>query len=331
MKKEQFPLWKKGEYACPSMNGYIPTITAYLHEDDQIRPAMIIAPGGGYRMTAPGEAEPVAEKFYRKGYQTFVVIYSVVPAFIREMGPLGYAPLKDFARAMRLVRANSEKWKTDPKKIAVCGFSAGAHLAGSLSVHWDKEVLADPVYEGISARPDAALLCYPVITSGKYAHADSFVALLGADASKEKMEEMSLEKQVRKDMPPVFLWQTADDDAVPVENSYLMAESLRCMGVPFEHHVFASGPHGMGLADQDWKEKSWGDMYPLKTEYLGFLSAKEKGIESEQMQDFAQVETFAEFCERKKEFLYADPDADERIAAWPDLAVGWLLRIWSAK
>ena len=114
MKREQFPLWKAAEYSCPSMSGYIPTITAYLHTDDIIRPAVIIAPGGGYRMTAPGEAEPVAERFYQEGYQAFVVVYSVVPAYIAEEGPLGYAPLKDFARAMRIVRSNCKEWHIDP-------------------------------------------------------------------------------------------------------------------------------------------------------------------------------------------------------------------------
>ena len=333
MKREQFSLWKETEYNCPSMSGYIPTITTYLHTDERIRPAVIIAPGGGYRMTAPGEAEPVAERFYREGYQAFVVVYSVVPAFIPEEGPLGYAPLKDFARAMRTVRSNHKEWHVDPQRVAVCGFSAGAHLAGSLSVDWDLDAVTDPdpVYAGVSARPDASILCYPVITSGKYAHADSFVALLGMDALEEKMEEMSLEKQVRPDMAPVFLWQTADDDTVPVENSYLFAQALRQAKVPFEHHVFSNGPHGMGLADADWKEKNWGDMYPLQTEYLGFLTAKERHTENSQMQDFSGVNTFEEFCTRKKELLYADPNGDVRIAEWPTLATGWLQRIWSNK
>ena len=105
-------------------------------------------------------------------------------------------------------------------------------------------------YQTASAKPNAVILSYPVITSGDCAHRGSFTALLGADASEEELEYISLEKQVTEDMPPCFLWQTATDELVPVQNSFLFAQALQEKKIPYAFHVFSKGKHGLSLADE---------------------------------------------------------------------------------
>ena len=105
-------------------------------------------------------------------------------------------------------------------------------------------------YQTASAKPNAVILSYPVITSGDCAHRGSFTALLGADASEEELEYMSLEKQVTEDIPPCFLWQTAIDELVPVQNSFLFAQALQEKKIPYAFHVFSKGKHGLSLADE---------------------------------------------------------------------------------
>ena len=253
-------IWREWEYSYPAAYGFRPIIVSYIHEDKKVRPCMLVVPGGGYRYVSSTEADPVARTFYAAGYNVFVLAYTV--NYLDE--PLKLQPLMDIARAVRIIRYHAEKCSVDPDKIVVCGFSAGAHLCASLCVHYPDISDPDPKYAPISARPDAAVLGYPVITSGEYAHSDSFTALLGADAGEKELEYMSLEKHVTDDMPPCFLWQTASDDSVPVENSYLFAMACRKAGVPFAHHVFSEGIHGMSVATEEWLEGCYGTPYTLE-------------------------------------------------------------------
>ena len=119
-------------------------------------------------------------------------------------------------------------------------------------------------YQTASAKPNAVILSYPVITSGDCAHRGSFTALLGADASEEELEYMSLEKQVTEDMPPCFLWQTATDELVPVQNSFLFAQALQEKKIPYAFHVFSKGKHGLSLADEAWANEEFGEPYTLE-------------------------------------------------------------------
>lgn len=253
-------IWREWEYSYPAAYGFRPIIVSYIHEDKKVRPCMLVVPGGGYRYVSSTEADPVARTFYAAGYNVFVLAYTV--NYLDE--PLKLQPLMDIARAVRIIRYHAEKCSVDPDKMAVCGFSAGAHLCASLCVHYSDISDPDPKYAPISARPDAAVLGYPVITSGEYAHKDSFTALLGADAGEKELEYMSLEKHVTDDMPPCFLWQTASDESVPVENSYLFAMACRKAGVPFAHHVFSEGIHGMSVATEEWLEGCYGTPYTLE-------------------------------------------------------------------
>ena len=204
----------------------------------------------------------------------FVLAYTV-NHFDELKAPLKKQPLNDISRALRIIRGNSVRYHIDPLKIAVCGFSAGGHLCGSLCVHYEDIKDPDPGYEEVSNRPDAAVLCYPVITSGEYAHRESFRALLGEEADEAELAYMSLEKHVTADTPPCFLWQTATDASVPVENSYLFAEACRKAGVPYAHHVFSDGIHGMSVATPEWLDKETEDLYTLEQIRLLAEAARE--------------------------------------------------------
>ena len=227
-------------------------ICAYLHEGDESmpaslrceHPAVIIFPGGAYAFTSPREADPVALAFLSMGYQTFIVRYRTG----EQAG--GKRPLEDAARSIAWVRAHSAKWYIDPEKIVVLGFSAGGHLAASLGVHWnDAEIAArlelSPNEARAALRPNAMVLCYPVITASEHAHSDS-IRRVSAHC-KEDVSYWALEQHVTPDTPPAFLWHTVADPAVPVENSLLMASALHRAGVPCEVHLFERGGHGMSV------------------------------------------------------------------------------------
>lgn len=226
MRTEQIDLWDKDEYQYGAAFGFIPNIHGYIHdENEDMRTCLIVVPGGGYRTVSPTEGEIVAKKFYDMGYNTFVCTYTTN---ILLLEPLKMQPLKDLSRAVRYVRKYAEEFHIS--KVVVCGFSAGGHLAGSLCVHWQDVDDEKQEMNHISSRPDAAILSYPVITSGEFAHLDSFKALLGEPMGLEDREYMSLEKQVTDHTPPIFLWQTITDELVPVENSILMVQALKEKG-----------------------------------------------------------------------------------------------------
>lgn len=222
MKIRKEVLWKEGEYAFPMAFGFVPNITAYLHEEgEKPRPCMVVVPGGGYSLCAPSEGEPVAKRFYEMGFDSFVLTYTTN---LLAQVPLGKQPMRDLARAVRWIRSHTPEYGLNPERVVLCGFSAGAHLCGSLCVHFDDVPEEDPFLKGYSARPDAALLCYPVVTAGEHRHEGSFRALLGewkpqdsdkAPGDDNHLEYFSIEKQVRGDMPPCFLWQTVTDEVVP--------------------------------------------------------------------------------------------------------------------
>ncbi len=159
-------------------------------------------------------------------------------------------PMLDVQRSIRFIRYNSKKFNVDPNRIGVLGFSAGGHLAGISAVHFDFGKKDDDEIDKVSCRPDMAILCYPVITTGEYRHENSIKTLLGKNPSQELLDFMSIEKQIKKDTPPMFLWHTAEDASVPMENSLFLAKALKEKGIDFELHIFPKGRHGLGLLNE---------------------------------------------------------------------------------
>ena len=213
--------------------------------------AVVVCPGGGYGGRAPHEAAVIAERFNQEGVHAFVVHYRVAPS----RHP---APIMDVSRALRMVRSRAAAWRVRADRIAVCGFSAGGHLAASRGVLSERyPFMAEDDLHALSNRPDAMILAYPVISSGPFGHRGSFENLLGPNAAPALLQEMSLELQVTPRTPPAFLWHTADDAAVPVENSLLLFEALRRHQVGAELHVYPSGPHGLGLAPDNPHIATW--------------------------------------------------------------------------
>ena len=204
-----------------------------------MKAAVIICPGGAYRHLSPRESEPVARAFEAMGCKTSILRYT-----IREddaTPPLGLEPVRQLSRRVGELRESA-----DGAPIFVCGFSAGGHLAATLGVHWRTLGLN---------RPDGLILCYPVITAEpELCNAESIENITGAD----RRDFFSLEKHVTPDTPPAFLWHTAADRDVPVENSLLFATAMKRAGVPFELHVYPFGEHGLSLANAEVEQPEKG-------------------------------------------------------------------------
>ena len=209
-----------------------------------IRPTIIILPGGGYTMRSERERDPVALHFLSMSYNVFILDYSVN----EDAGDLN--PLLEISEALIRIRENAVRWMCDPTRVAVAGFSAGAHLAVSIAtLHNHKRVTdVQKVTDG-NNRADAVILAYPVITTGEYAHRGSIEKVTKNDEG--LLELLSLEKQVTEDASPVFIWHTVTDSAVPVENSFLLAQAYRNANVPFELHLCESGDHGLSMCTDE--------------------------------------------------------------------------------
>ena len=216
------------------------------------RRAVIVCPGGGYSGLSDREDEVVAAQYLAAGFATFILHYSV------KENAKDFQPLKEAALAIKHVRENAQHYSVDPNYIFISGFSAGGHLAASAGVFWDhpavKEVLGCED-TGI-ARPTGMILSYPVITTGEYTHVHSTQRLCGKfnkepilTYTREEADRFSMELHVKENTPPAFLWHTAADQAVPVENSLLFAAALSRAKVPFELHIFPEGKHGLSLCN----------------------------------------------------------------------------------
>jgi acetyl esterase/lipase len=229
----------------------LPQITEYPAASSG---AVVIFPGGGYGHLAEHEGKVIAQWLNSIGITAFVLEYRLAPDYKHP------AMLCDAQRAVRYARSRAEDLGFDKNKIAVMGFSAGGHNAGAVSVHYDKK-LYEPTDEidKESARPDASILCYPVIDMFEYRHDGSRQNLLGSPSLLADKELMALHHHVTTDTPPAFLWHTSEDQAVPVENTLLYADALAKVCVPFEVHIYPYGSHGLGLAPGNAHVAQWAD------------------------------------------------------------------------
>lgn len=252
-------------------HGFMPTLTAYILDgnpnEEEKRPSVIVVPGGGYGGVSYREGERIALAYSGAGFHTFILDYCVAP----HRHPL---PIQNLAKSIKIIREKSDEWGIDTEKIAVCGFSAGGHLAASISTLWnDNSIFSNDINVNTHHKPNASILCYPVITSGEFAHRGSFKNLTGSEIENNLWNEMSLEKRVDKNTPPAFLWHTYSDGGVPVENSLLYAKALRENDIPFEMHIYPDGPHGMSCVSDEtyWKVPKFTRNYPWIDQSIEWL------------------------------------------------------------
>jgi acetyl esterase/lipase len=233
--------------------------------------AVIIAPGGSYaRLSMNNEGRAPANYLNALGIAAFVLRY--------RLGPQYHHPIElgDAQRAIRTVRARAAEWHIATDRIGMMGFSAGGHLASSVSTHFDagNTDAADPI-DRVSNRPDFAVLGYPVISFVEpWTHQGSKTNLLGDKADPALARSLSSETQVTASTPPAFIYHTNADTVVPVENAVAYFLALRKAGVPAEMHIFKDGPHGTGLGMQDPALAEWPRLLANWLKASGFLDIK---------------------------------------------------------
>ena len=227
-------------------------LKTYISEDEPEiavsgRPAMIVLPGGAYWWWAAREGEPIVKEFFAKGFNCFMLHYSVMP---HAAFP---TPLQDMSRAIIHVREHAEEYNIDPNRIFVCGFSAGGHLAASIGTMWDKDFAKpyDDMPYGLN-KPNGMILCYPWITLEEpHRHFDCTNNICAGEITPEKIQAYAPDLNVSENTCPAYIWTTCFDDCVDVENSLMMATALSAKKIPYELHIFQTGPHGMGLCNEE--------------------------------------------------------------------------------
>ncbi len=234
---EQYPFLPIAELTV-----FIPYLTGDYQWAAGRRPTVLVIPGGGYGMCSSREAEPIALEFMNAGFSTAVLTYTKDAV---SKHPL---PALALAAALEQIAEHADEWQMDPNRVALCGFSAGGHLAAFYANCYD----LPEIKEKIDSRPVAAtILGYPVIsTDPSIWHRGSFRNLLGELPSDDKLVCFSCEKQVSAKTPPAFIWATVTDELVPVQNSLVYACALSDCKVPYELHVFPQGPHGLSTVDE---------------------------------------------------------------------------------
>ena len=264
------PLWEKGAPgALGAAEADTPTLTIYRAARGAVGTGVVVAPGGGYsRLAMDHEGRQVAAWFNAMGVSAYVLKY--------RLGPRYHHPIQlgDAQRAIRLVRSRAQEFGLAANRIGMMGFSAGGHLAATAGTHFDEEK-ADAVemLERVSSRPDFLILGYPVISfDPAIAHAGSVRSLLGDGPDSQLLEAMSADLHVTGQTPPSFIFHTTTDATVPAENAVRFYLALRKARVPAEMHIFANGPHGVGLALGDPALSVWPTLLSNWIRARGLLS-----------------------------------------------------------
>lgn len=258
------------------------TLTTYILQDSPellnggVRPAVLICPGGAYMSCSDREAEPVAVKFASMGYHAFVLRYSTYsegtemfpdlskPLPVKEhcQHPM---PMREIGNAMLIIRKHADEWHVDTDRVAVCGFSAGAHNAAMYATNWHTDTISEFFHEKKEKfRPAAVILGYTLSDyifmkentqhrkgmDAAFFEASNTAFVGEPKPSDEILDAISPARHVTENTPPMFLWATAEDELVPVQHSIRMAHALADHKVPFEMHIFEEGPHGLALSNQ---------------------------------------------------------------------------------
>ena len=261
------------------------TLTTYIQDDypelmnGRKRGAILVCPGGGYFYCSDREGEPAALAFAAQGYDTFVLRYSVfnhnrgrntmeniVPDPSKPWESNGGepypGPVRDVGRALQYIKEHADEWLIDMNKVALCGFSAGAHNCAMYCVHYNKPMITEYLGLDEPIRPAAAIISYTLsdfrIVMAKPDHptADMWYGFMKSyfgdnEITEELLDELSPCLQVTEDTPPMFIWTTAGDEAVPNDHSLKLAMALNEKKVPYEIHIFEEGQHGLCLATQE--------------------------------------------------------------------------------
>jgi acetyl esterase/lipase len=232
-----------------------PTLTVFLPAKEKATgTAVLICPGGGYGVLAfDHEGYQIARWLNENGIAGIILKYRLPSDLIMKDKSIG--PLQDAQEGIRFIRRNAAAWNINPRRVGVIGFSAGGHLASSVSTHYSEKVYDS---DTTSARPDFSLLIYPVITfDASFTHMGSRNNLIGNDASAEAVKHFSNELQINEKTPPAFLVHSADDKVVPVKNSIVYFDGLNKFSIPVEMHIFQKGGHGYGLSTGKGTQASW--------------------------------------------------------------------------
>ena len=242
---EKIMLWEcEAPYTAESPLQAQPSITDYSVKGS--KGAVVVVSGGGYANKAAHEGAPIAEMLNEAGISAYVLDYRVHPCH-------KFAPLSDAKRAIKVVRSMGYE------KVAILGFSAGGHLTCTAATMYDlgDPDSADPI-ERLSSRPDQFIPCYPVASLIQFTHNGTAQNLLGEERfNVAELKRFSNELNVTPETPEAFIWHTAEDQAVPVQNSLNLAAAMSANGVPFELHIFPYGRHGLGLAPEFEDVKQW--------------------------------------------------------------------------
>lgn len=271
---EPIKLWPDG---APGATGegdkHTPLVRVYQPEEMKTGTAVVILPGGGYGgLAMDHEGQQIAKWWNRLGVTGLVVTYRHAPEYQHP------APMQDAQRAIRYARANAEDLGIDPQRVGVMGFSAGGHLASTVSTHFDEgDKDSSDIVAQQNCRPDFSILCYPVISMlDPDAHKGSRRNLLGENPSEELVQNLSNHLQVTAQTPPTFIFHTEEDPVVPVKNALLYYTALIDHGVNAELHVYQKGRHGVGLAPNDPILKSWPDRLADWMRSNNFLSGQSR-------------------------------------------------------
>lgn len=269
------PLWPKDvtPYAKGDSDIDQPFVDVYL-PDEKIRngAAVIVCPGGGYGgLALDHEGHQIGQFYNSFGVTAFVLHY--------RLGTHQYhfpTQLADVQRAIRYARSQASQYHLDPKRIGVMGFSAGGHLASMAATKFDEKAYpASDAIDQFSARPDFAVLCYPVISmNSEFTHKGSRNNLLGAEKAQDPkaVDHVSSDLNITDQTPPTFLFHTNEDTAVPPENSIRFYLGLRQHQIPAELHLYQKGPHGVGLQKSDPILGTWGGHLQDWLRTNGFLA-----------------------------------------------------------
>ncbi|MAI30532.1 MAG: alpha/beta hydrolase [Rubripirellula sp.] len=268
-------LWPDGPPGAGGKeDGDFPQLIITQVESEVPTAAVVILPGGGYHGHAMGhEGYQFADWFAAMGIPSAICTYRLRGKGNDGKGYGHPRPMQDAQRAIQTLRARAKEFNIDPDRVGVIGFSAGGHLCSTVSTHFlaAKLTAEDPIVR-VSSRPDFSILCYPVIAFDKpYTHRGSQQNLIGDNPDPKLIEELSNERQVTSDTPPTFIFHTAADKVVPVENSLQYYLALQRNRVPSELHVFPEGRHGVGLAQQLPGASQWPGLCKEWLKRLGML------------------------------------------------------------